>query len=33
MTLALGALYLGLGALFLRYFEVAARRNATLALT
>jgi ABC-2 type transport system permease protein len=33
MTLALGALYLALGALFLRYFEVAARRNATLALT
>ena len=33
MTLALGGVYLVLGALFLRYFEVAARRNATLSLT
>ncbi len=33
MTLALGAAYLALGGLFLRYFERAARRNATLSLT
>jgi ABC-2 type transport system permease protein len=33
MTVGLGALYLVLGALFLRYFEVAARKNATLSLT
>jgi ABC-2 type transport system permease protein len=33
MTLALGAAYLVLGALFLRYFEVAARKHATLSLT
>jgi ABC-2 type transport system permease protein len=33
MTLALGIAYLAIGALFLRYFERAARRNATLSLT
>jgi ABC-2 type transport system permease protein len=33
ITLALGAAYLVLGAFFLRYFEVAARKNATLSLT
>jgi ABC-2 type transport system permease protein len=33
MTLALGAAYLVLGAIFLRYFEVAARKHATLSLT
>jgi ABC-2 type transport system permease protein len=33
MTVALGAVYLVLGTLFLRYFEVAARKNATLSLT
>jgi ABC-2 type transport system permease protein len=33
LTLALGIAYLGLGTLFLRYFEVAARKNATLSLT
>jgi ABC-2 type transport system permease protein len=33
MTLALGAVYLALGALFLRYFETAARKHATLSLT
>ena len=33
MTLALGAVYLAIGAVFLRYFEVAARKHATLSLT
>ena len=33
ITLALGAAYLVIGAIFLRYFEVAARRHATLSLT
>ena len=33
MTLALGVVYLALGTIFLRYFEVAARKNATLSLT
>lgn len=33
MTLALGAIYLALGAAFLRYFETLARRRATLSLT
>ena len=33
MTLALGGVYLALGTVFLRYFEVAARKNATLSLT
>ena len=33
MTLVLGAAYLVLGAVFLRYFEVAARKHATLSLT
>jgi ABC-2 type transport system permease protein len=33
MTLALGVAYLALGAVFLRYFEVAARKHATLSLT
>jgi ABC-2 type transport system permease protein len=33
MTLALGSAYLGLGAIFLRYFEIAARKHATLSLT
>ncbi len=33
MTLALGAVYLAIGTLFLRYFEVAARKHATLSLT
>lgn len=33
MTLLLGAAYLVIAALFLRYFERAARRNATLSLT
>ncbi len=33
MTLALGLVYLALGAAFLRYFEAAARRHATLSLT
>jgi ABC-2 type transport system permease protein len=33
MTLALGACYLAIGAVFLRHFEVAARRHATLSLT
>jgi hypothetical protein len=33
ITLGLGAVYLVLGALCLRYFEVAARKNATLSLT
>ena len=33
MTVALGLVYLVLGALFLRYFEVAARKHATLSLT
>lgn len=33
MTLALGVVYLAVGAGFLRYFEVAARRQATLSLT
>jgi ABC-2 type transport system permease protein len=33
LTLALGAAYLVLGALCLRYVELAARRNATLSLT
>ena len=33
MTLALGALYLALGMLFLGYFERAARKQATLSLT
>jgi ABC-2 type transport system permease protein len=33
MTLALGGLYLVLGMTFLRYFERAARKQATLALT
>jgi ABC-2 type transport system permease protein len=32
-TLALGVAYLALGSLCLRYFEIAARRNATLSLT
>ena len=33
MTVALGGLYLALGMVFLRYFENAARKQATLALT
>jgi ABC-2 type transport system permease protein len=33
MTLLLGGIYLALGALFLRHFEVAARKQATLSLT
>jgi ABC-type polysaccharide/polyol phosphate export permease len=33
ITLGLAAVYLVLGALCLRYFEVAARKNATLSLT
>jgi ABC-2 type transport system permease protein len=33
MTLLLGGIYLALGALFLRHFEVRARRAATLSLT
>jgi ABC-2 type transport system permease protein len=33
VTLGLGAAYLVIGAIFLRYFEVAARRHATLSLT
>ena len=33
MTLLLGGTYLALGALFLRHFEVAARKQATLSLT
>jgi ABC-type polysaccharide/polyol phosphate export permease len=33
MTVALGLAYLAIGALFLRHFEVAARREATLSLT
>ena len=33
MTSLLGAIYLALGALFLRHFEVAARKQATLSLT
>jgi ABC-2 type transport system permease protein len=33
MTLALGLVYLAIGAVFLRHFEVAARRDATLSLT
>jgi ABC-2 type transport system permease protein len=33
MTVALGAVYVVVGTLFLRYFEVAARRDATLSLT
>jgi ABC-2 type transport system permease protein len=33
MTVGLGALYLVLGTVCLRYFEVAARKNATLSLT
>jgi ABC-2 type transport system permease protein len=33
MTLLLGGIYLTLGAIFLRHFEVRARRAATLSLT
>jgi ABC-2 type transport system permease protein len=33
MTLLLGGIYLALGAIFLRHFEVRARRAATLSLT
>ena len=33
MTIALAAIYLALGTVFLRHFEVAARRQATLSLT
>ena len=33
MTVALGVAYLALGALFLRHFELAARKRATLSLT
>jgi hypothetical protein len=33
MCVATGAAYLGLAALFLKYFERAARARATLALT
>jgi ABC-2 type transport system permease protein len=33
MTLALGLVYVVIGAVFLRHFEVAARREATLSLT
>ena len=33
MTLALGGLYLALGTIFIGYFENAARKQATLALT
>jgi ABC-2 type transport system permease protein len=33
MTVALGLVYFALGAFFLRYFEAAARRHATLSLT
>jgi ABC-type polysaccharide/polyol phosphate export permease len=33
MTIGLGVVYLGLGWFFLRYFETAARKHATLSLT
>jgi hypothetical protein len=33
MTLMLGGIYLAMGAIFLRHFEVRARRAATLSLT